>query len=239
MRSPRRTRSAGPSGNGRGRSVCRWRRSPRWPRRCCGCSRPPGDGGWKARIGCVRPSRRAAMPFIAFWHGRIVHGVFHLRGRGIVVIISENFDGEWIARIIHRLGYGTARGSSSRGARKALRQMVRESKAHPTAFTVDGPRGPAESLSRVRSGCRRPPATRWCRSTPKPRSIGRCAAGTAPRFRSRSPPWRSSSANPSSSPLTPTSPSSERWPPPGSNRNSAACESRCHELLRRHRPITR
>ena len=79
----------------------------------------------------------------ACWHGRIVHGVFHLRGRGMVVIVSENFDGEWIARIIHRLGYRTVRGSSSRGARKALRQMVRESKAHPTAFTVDGPRGPA------------------------------------------------------------------------------------------------
>ena len=81
----------------------------------------------------------------ACWHGRIVHGVFHLRGRGLVVIVSENFDGEWIARIIHRLGYGTVRGSSSRGARKALRQMVRESKAHSTAFTVDGPRGPART----------------------------------------------------------------------------------------------
>ena len=81
----------------------------------------------------------------ACWHGRIVHGVFHLRGRGLVVIVSENFDGEWIARIIHRLGYRTVRGSSSRGARKALRQMVKESQAHPTAFTVDGPRGPART----------------------------------------------------------------------------------------------
>jgi lysophospholipid acyltransferase (LPLAT)-like uncharacterized protein len=79
----------------------------------------------------------------AFWHGRIVHGVAHFRDRGIVVITSENFDGEWIARIIRRFGFGTARGSSSRGARKALLQLVRESKAHPTAFTVDGPRGPA------------------------------------------------------------------------------------------------
>ena len=92
--------------------------------------------------GAEQAGRRA---IFACWHGRIVHGVFHLRGRGIVVIVSENFDGEWIARIIHRLGYGTARGSSSRGARKALRQMVRESKAHPTAFTVDGPRGPART----------------------------------------------------------------------------------------------
>ncbi|MCC7124997.1 MAG: lysophospholipid acyltransferase family protein [Acidobacteria bacterium] len=79
----------------------------------------------------------------AFWHGRILPGMVHFRDRGIVVITSENFDGEWIARIIRRFGFGTARGSSSRGARKALLQLVRDAREHPTAFTLDGPRGPA------------------------------------------------------------------------------------------------
>jgi lysophospholipid acyltransferase (LPLAT)-like uncharacterized protein len=79
----------------------------------------------------------------AFWHGRIVHGTLYFRDRGIVVITSENFDGEWIARIIQRFGFGTARGSSSRGARKALMQLVRDARERATAFTVDGPRGPA------------------------------------------------------------------------------------------------
>jgi lysophospholipid acyltransferase (LPLAT)-like uncharacterized protein len=79
----------------------------------------------------------------AFWHGRIVHGTIYFRDRGIVVITSENYDGEWIARIIHRFGFGTARGSSSRGARKALMQLLRDAKDRPTAFSVDGPRGPA------------------------------------------------------------------------------------------------
>jgi len=66
------------------------------------------------------------------------------RRRGIVVITSENFDGEWIARILVRFGYGTARGSTSRGAVKALVQLRREMAAgRATAFTVDGPRGPA------------------------------------------------------------------------------------------------
>jgi lysophospholipid acyltransferase (LPLAT)-like uncharacterized protein len=56
---------------------------------------------------------------------------------------SENFDGEWIAGIIERFGYGTARGSTSRGARKALLQLVREMAAgRPAGFAVDGPRGP-------------------------------------------------------------------------------------------------
>jgi lysophospholipid acyltransferase (LPLAT)-like uncharacterized protein len=59
-----------------------------------------------------------------------------------VVITSENFDGEWIARIITRFGYGTARGSSSRGARRALLQLVRDVRHRAVAFTLDGPRGP-------------------------------------------------------------------------------------------------
>ena len=84
-------------------------------------------------------------PIIAFWHGRILPGMMFFRDRGIIVITSENFDGEWIARIIKRFGYGAARGSSSRGGVKALVQMKRlMAQGHPTAFTLDGPRGPAE-----------------------------------------------------------------------------------------------
>jgi lysophospholipid acyltransferase (LPLAT)-like uncharacterized protein len=82
-------------------------------------------------------------PIHAFWHGRILPGTVYFKRRGIVVITSENFDGEWIARIITKFGYGTARGSSSRGARKALLQLVRDVQERPVAFTLDGPRGPA------------------------------------------------------------------------------------------------
>jgi lysophospholipid acyltransferase (LPLAT)-like uncharacterized protein len=83
-------------------------------------------------------------PVMAFWHGRILPATYYFRRRGIVVITSENFDGEWIAGIIERFGYGTARGSTSRGGRKALLQLVRDLAAgKPAGFTLDGPRGPA------------------------------------------------------------------------------------------------
>jgi len=83
-------------------------------------------------------------PVMAFWHGRILPATLYFRRRGIVVITSENFDGEWIARIIERFGYGTARGSSSRGGLRALLKLVRDMEAgKAAAFTVDGPRGPA------------------------------------------------------------------------------------------------
>ena len=83
-------------------------------------------------------------PIMAFWHGRILPATIYFKRRGIVVITSENFDGQWIAGIIERFGYETARGSTSRGGRKALIQMMRDMEAgKPTGFTLDGPRGPA------------------------------------------------------------------------------------------------
>ncbi len=89
-------------------------------------------------------SQSGTPPILALWHGRIRPGIFHLRNRGIVVITSQNFDGEWIARVIERYGFGTARGSTSRGGARALVQMRNDLAAgRPVAFTVDGPRGPA------------------------------------------------------------------------------------------------
>jgi hypothetical protein len=83
-------------------------------------------------------------PVMAFWHGRILPATYYFRRRGIVVITSENFDGEWIAGIIERFGYGTARGSTSHGARRALLQLTRDmAQGRPAGFTLDGPRGPA------------------------------------------------------------------------------------------------
>jgi lysophospholipid acyltransferase (LPLAT)-like uncharacterized protein len=86
-------------------------------------------------------------PIMAFWHGRVLAATYFFRERGIVVMISENFDGEWIARIIERFGFRTSRGSSSRGGRRALLQLKREmEQGRPAGFAVDGPRGPARKV---------------------------------------------------------------------------------------------
>ena len=71
----------------------------------------------------ARPSRRGRAQRAPADDGVLArpHSSRHrlFRRRGIVVITSENFDGESIAGIIERFGYGTARGSTSRGGRKA------------------------------------------------------------------------------------------------------------------------
>jgi len=82
-------------------------------------------------------------PIYCLWHDRIFGGTFFLRDRGIVVITSQSLDGEYIARFLKRFGFGTIRGSSSRGGVKALVEMIRHMRRGLSmAFTVDGPRGP-------------------------------------------------------------------------------------------------
>jgi len=83
------------------------------------------------------------IPIYTFWHNRVFLGTYFWQRRGIVVMTSQSFDGEYIARFIQRFGYGAARGSSTRGATGAVVEMVRLMRAGcPAAFTIDGPKGP-------------------------------------------------------------------------------------------------
>ncbi len=86
--------------------------------------------------------RESKIPVYATWHNRIFPSVYYLKNRGIVVLTSQSFDGEYIARFIQRFGFGTVRGSSTRGGVGALVEMIRlMRKGLPMCFTVDGPKG--------------------------------------------------------------------------------------------------
>jgi lysophospholipid acyltransferase (LPLAT)-like uncharacterized protein len=78
-----------------------------------------------------------------FWHGRILAASYFFRNHGFVVMTSRHRDGDYIAAVIHRFGFGSARGSSSRGSKAALAEMLSYlSSGRNVAFTIDGPRGP-------------------------------------------------------------------------------------------------
>lgn len=78
-----------------------------------------------------------------FFHNQIFSWSHAGRFRDIVVITSRHFDGEYIARMIHLFGFGTARGSTSRGSVSALLKLKGFlEKGTDVAFTIDGPRGP-------------------------------------------------------------------------------------------------
>ncbi|MGD9562108.1 MAG: lysophospholipid acyltransferase family protein [Pyrinomonadaceae bacterium] len=96
--------------------------------------------GWKNFEAIERAGK---LPIYAFWHDRIFAGTYFFRDRGIAVITSQSKDGEYIARFIQRLGYGAIRGSSTRGGVGALVEMIKAMRnGTPTAFTLDGPKGP-------------------------------------------------------------------------------------------------
>lgn len=78
------------------------------------------------------------------WHGQLLPLTYYHRNQGVVALVSEHGDGEYITRLIRRIGFGAVRGSSTRGATKALKGLVRAAnRGHSLAITPDGPRGPA------------------------------------------------------------------------------------------------
>jgi len=107
---------------------------------------------WRIRVvnaGHLHKLRESGRPFIfALWHGQLLPLLWHHRGQGVLVLISEHRDGEMVARAAESLGYGLIRGSTTRGADRALISLVRELKSgHEVAITPDGPRGPAETFA--------------------------------------------------------------------------------------------
>jgi lysophospholipid acyltransferase (LPLAT)-like uncharacterized protein len=80
-----------------------------------------------------------------FWHSRLLPLAYLHRHEGINVLVSTHQDGEYIARIIHRLGFETSRGSSTRGGIRGLRELIQAAgKNRDLGVTPDGPRGPRE-----------------------------------------------------------------------------------------------
>lgn len=82
------------------------------------------------------------------WHGQMLPLLWHHRNQGVAVLVSEHRDGENIARILEWMGYALIRGSTSRGAGRALIGLVRTLReGHDAAITPDGPRGPRHKFA--------------------------------------------------------------------------------------------
>lgn len=94
------------------------------------------------------PVRDEVPTVFVLWHGQILPLLAIHRRTRIAVLISEHADGEIIARVAERLGFRTVRGSTSRGAGRALIEMTRVlENGGSIAVTPDGPRGPDHSFA--------------------------------------------------------------------------------------------
>ncbi len=107
------------------------------------------------RIEEIHPERERGLkakgvPFVyTLWHGRMVLCILAHLHEGIVTMASRSKDGEIIARWLVRNGYIPARGSTGKGGRAGLQDMIEQVRAgHPAALTIDGPKGPPRLAQR-------------------------------------------------------------------------------------------
>lgn len=107
---------------------------------------------WRVRVingDVVRSLNQSRQPFMyVLWHGQLLPLLWTHRNRQVAVMISEHRDGELIARVAKAIGFRLIRGSTSRGAARALLGACRELESgFDIAVTPDGPRGPAGSVA--------------------------------------------------------------------------------------------
>ncbi|MFC1497109.1 DUF374 domain-containing protein [Verrucomicrobiota bacterium] len=138
----------------------------------------------------------------ALWHAKDFLLLSNFGKWKVCIMVDDSWAGEFIARILEKLGFATARGSSKRKGAHALREMKKVmEQGYAGAVVVDGPTGPVYKskpgvllLSRM-TGCPIVPCTTtanrawifkntWCKyMIPKP--FARCFITAA------NPLWKS------------------------------------------------
>jgi lysophospholipid acyltransferase (LPLAT)-like uncharacterized protein len=99
------------------------------------------EGRWRALVEARR------IHVFLLWHEALLPLLWHHRNQGVVIVVSEAREGQYLADLGTALGYRLVRGSSTRGGSRALLGAVRELQVgRAVAFTPDGPRGPRREI---------------------------------------------------------------------------------------------
>ena len=81
----------------------------------------------------------------ALWHGDYFPIYQYARRSRLYIVVSRSPDGEILDRVLKAAGYRTVRGSTSRGATRAMIDLANVVKGGAdAAIAVDGPRGPRD-----------------------------------------------------------------------------------------------
>jgi hypothetical protein len=100
--------------------------------------------GWKQVKGKL--DQNESLVF-SCWHGNLWVPSYFLRGLNVYALTSLSRDGSYISEVLERMGWGTVRGSSSRGASRSLLKLYRKlKKGESAAITPDGPTGPLHQV---------------------------------------------------------------------------------------------
>jgi lysophospholipid acyltransferase (LPLAT)-like uncharacterized protein len=82
-----------------------------------------------------------------FWHRKMLIGWWLFKGRRVAALVSQSKDGEILNRVLNNWNYKVVRGSSSKGGKEALKEIVDLSKQnYSVVITPDGPLGPVNEI---------------------------------------------------------------------------------------------
>jgi lysophospholipid acyltransferase (LPLAT)-like uncharacterized protein len=101
---------------------------------------------WEGTDNLVEAKKTTGKILYAFWHSRLLGLCYAHRFQQVGIMVSKSFDGEWISRLVSKIGYRPYRGSASRDGAPGLLEMMKDLPEGDLALTVDGPRGPAEKV---------------------------------------------------------------------------------------------
>lgn len=92
----------------------------------------------------IRPLIDSRKIIFTFWHSRILLISYVYKGLNAVTLVSRSDDGEIIARVLHRQGQFSVRGSTGKGGLRALAKQIKllKTTGNPGAVIPDGPQGP-------------------------------------------------------------------------------------------------
>jgi lysophospholipid acyltransferase (LPLAT)-like uncharacterized protein len=101
---------------------------------------------WAGTDELARAREKSDKVLYAFWHSRLLGLCYAHRFQQVGIMVSQSFDGEWISRLVTKIGYKTYRGSASKDGAAGLLEMMKDLPQGDLALSVDGPTGPAEKV---------------------------------------------------------------------------------------------
>lgn len=94
---------------------------------------------WRITFNSRFPQKPA---IIVFWHNEMMPIWRLFANKNAYAVISQSKDGQILSDLLDKWGFILIRGSSSKGGKEVMNQLVEKSKDNYVLLTPDGPRGP-------------------------------------------------------------------------------------------------
>ncbi len=79
---------------------------------------------------------------VVFWHGSMLPVWKLFKNRNPIAVVSKSRDGQLLSDLLEKWGFTLLRGSSSKGGKEVLEQIVANAVKSYLLITPDGPKGP-------------------------------------------------------------------------------------------------